>query len=295
MVLISDRRVYRRPYFFELFTIANFVIIHLMFRRDSNAVLGTLPATLASFLPIVLLLAIVGVIVRIVVAAARGQLRAYLRIIATAGWLSDTFRIGLFSALMSHVYGWIKLTVPLFHHRLFDQQLWDLDRRLFFGMSPNIFMLDLFSNRRVLVVVDWSYVQIFISSMIIALSFFLSAPGRRMRVAFLTGNVVMWIVGAWLYLAVPSLGPAFGFPDIWLAHSESLRATQNLQSLLMTNYQNVLKILDGDGLALPDRRRGRNRPGIRLLLGSGARVPGARVAEVAARVSGCERTVLHRV
>jgi hypothetical protein len=240
--LISDRRIHPRPYFFELFTIANFLIIHLLFRRDSDAVLSTLPDTLPAFGVVLLAQAIGGVIARGIVAAVRGELRAYLRIISTVGWITDTLRLGLFGALMVHVYGWIKLTVPLFHHRLFDQQLWDLDRHLFFGMSPNILFLDVFSNPRVLGAIDWSYASIFFCSMAIAFTFFLSAPSRRLRVAFVTGNCVMWIIGAWLYLAVPSLGPAYGFPDIWLAHSQNLRNTQYFQALLMKNYTNVLKI-----------------------------------------------------
>src|SRR5260370_40179023 len=101
---------------------------------------------------------------------------------------------------MANVSGWIKLTVPLFPPRLFDQALWDLDRHLFFGLSPNIFFLDLFSNRPVLRAIDWSYASIFLYSTVIAFTFFLSAPGRRLRIAFITGNCVMWIAGAGLYM-----------------------------------------------------------------------------------------------
>jgi hypothetical protein len=240
--LISDRRIHLRPYAFELFTISNLLIIHLMFRRDSNAVLGTLPVTLLSFGPVFLGQVIAGIVVRAIIVAFRGELRAYLRVISTAGWITDTLRFSIFGILMAHVYGWIKLTVPLFHPRLFDQELWDLDRHLFFGLSPNIFFLDLFSNRAILRAIDWSYASIFFCSMVIAFAFFLSAPGRRLRVAFVTGNCVMWIAGAWLYMAVPSLGPAYGFPDVWFAHSETLRKTQYFQAVLLKNYENVLKI-----------------------------------------------------
>jgi PAP2 superfamily len=241
-VLISNRRIHPRPYFFELFTVANLLVIHLMFRRDSDAVVSTLPETLLSFGPALVLQAIGGVIVRAVIAALRGELRAYLRIISTVGWITDTVRLLFFGTLMVHVYGWIKLTVPLFHPRLFDQQLWDLDRHLFFGLSPNVFFLDLFSNRHVLAAIDWSYASIFFGSLAIAFGFFLSAPSRRLRIAFITGNSAMWIVGAWLYMAVPSLGPAYGFPDLWFAHSQILGKTQYFQGILLRNYQNVLKI-----------------------------------------------------
>src|SRR5260370_12345670 len=106
---------------------------------------------------------------------------------------------------MANVSGWIKLTVPLFPPRLFDQELWDLDRHLFFGLSPNIFFLDLFSNRPVLRAIDWSYASIFLCSMVIAFTFFLSAPGRRLRIPFMTCNCVICIPLPLLYLALPSL------------------------------------------------------------------------------------------
>jgi len=50
----------------------------------------------------------------------------------------------------------------------------------------------------------------------------------------------MWIAGAWLYLLVPTLGPAYRFPGVWLPLSAMLGNTQQLQRVLMTNYQHVL-------------------------------------------------------
>jgi hypothetical protein len=240
--LTAAKRIYLLPYAFELFVIANLAVIHLMFRRDSNAVLTTLPSTLLAFGTALLLQGAGGVVVRLIIAAGRGDARAYLRIIRSPGWLTDTFRLILFGSLMTHVYGWIKLTVPLFHARRFDQELWNLDRTLFFGYSPNVLFLDIFSSKPVLHAVDWSYAMIFVCSMSIAFGYILSAPSRRLRTAFMTGNVVLWIAGAWLYLLVPSLGPAFGFPEIWFAYSESLGRTQSLQAMLLRNYQNVLQV-----------------------------------------------------
>jgi hypothetical protein len=240
--LTASKRIYRVPYFHELFIAANLLAIHLMFRRDGNAVLTTVPTTLLSVGVALTLQAIGGVIVRLIVAAGAGNARAYLRIIRSPGWLTDTLRLILAGVVMTHVYGWIKVTVPLFHARRFDQELWNLDRALFFGHSPNVLFLDLFANRRVLAAVDWSYAMVFIWSMTIAFGFFLSAPSRRLRIAFTNGNTWLWITGAWLYLLVPSLGPAYGFPEIWFAYSESLGRTQALQALLLKNYQNVLTL-----------------------------------------------------
>src|SRR5258705_13913836 len=48
--------------------------------------------------------------------------------------------------------------------------------------------------------------------------------------------------GAWLYVLVPALGPAYRFPDVWLQYSTDLRTTQGLQALLWRNYQNVIQV-----------------------------------------------------
>jgi len=245
--LTASKRIYLLPYFHELLIVVNFLIIHLMFRRESDAVLTTLPSTLLVIGSTLVMQALGGVIARLIVATGQGKARAYLRIIRSPGWITDTLRLIFFGALMTHVYGWIKLTVPLFHARRFDQELWNLDRALFFGHSPNIFFLDVFSNRAVLVAVDWSYAMVFIGSLSIAFGFFLSSPSRRLRIAFTNGNSWLWIVGAWLYLLVPSLGPAYGFGEIWFAFTDALAHTQSMQALLLKNYQNVLRIRSTGG------------------------------------------------
>jgi PAP2 superfamily. len=58
-------------------------------------------------------------------------------------------------------------------------------------------------------------------------------------------NVAMWLIGAWLYVAVPSLGPAYRFPEIWLPLAAQFVHSQAYQHLLMTNYQNVLAYARG--------------------------------------------------
>src|SRR5581483_7640859 len=164
--------------------------------------------------------------------------RESLSAIRSRQWLTDTARILVFSALFVHTYGWIKLTIPLVHPRLFDQALWNIDRALFFGHSPNIFFLDLFGP--LLRFFDWSYANVFIASINIASIIFLSAPQQRLRIGFMNSNTLMWLTGAWLYVLVPSLGPAYRFPEVWLPLSAARANTQQLQRILMTNYQHVL-------------------------------------------------------
>ena len=233
-----------RPYFFEIFAAANFLLIQALL-WPFRAPLMLLPRGLWIVGSGFLLQVAVGVGIRAAVAWRRKQLREYIAIIRSPRWIADTVRLGVASTLFIHAYCWIKLAIPLLHHRLFDRALWDLDAKLFIGHSPNEFFLTLFSAPPVLRAIDWSYANIFFASLVIATVFFGSAPDRASRVSFMNSNVALWLAGAWLYVAVPSLGPAFRFPDVWIPLAPLLDRTQTLQRLLMTNYQNVLQFFRG--------------------------------------------------
>jgi PAP2 superfamily protein len=240
-----NRRTWWRPYSYEIVTLVNLAIIAWF---TGSIVIGSLPATLASFIPTLGGYALAGVVVRALVAWRRGELPAYLRIIRSAGWLTDTVRLVLFGSLMVHTYFWIKLIVPLLHARLYDQELWNIDQAMFFGLSPNILFLNVFSKGVVLKVIDWAYARVFFVSMSVAFMFFLSSPSRRLRAAFSTGNTFLWLAGAWLYMLLPSLGPAFRFPDVWLPYVYGLGITQHFQAFLMKNYQAVMELPRGGSI-----------------------------------------------
>jgi len=241
-----NRSAWLRPYSYEVITLVNLAIIAYF---SGTIVLSSLPATLAAFIPTLGGYAAVGVAVRALVAWRRGELRAYWRVLRSTGWLSDTVRLVIFGSLMVHTYFWIKLVVPLLHPRLYDQELWNIDQKMFLGLSPNVLFLNVFANGVVLKVIDWSYARIFFISMSIAFMFFLSSPSRRLRAAFSTGNTILWIAGAWLYLLVPSVGPAFRFPDVWLPFAYGLDMTQHFQAFLMKNYQAVLRLPRGGSIS----------------------------------------------
>lgn len=232
----------RRPYFFEVFTIANFILIQLLLWRITRAPLATLALTLSALIPAFLIQTIIGIAVRLAVVRERRQ---YLDAVRSVGWLIDSARLIFFGVLSVHTYGWIKLAVPLLHPRLFDRQLWDFDQAMLLGHSPNILFLDVFSHPLALRFFDWTYANVFIASITVATTFFLSEKDQRIRVGFANSNTLMWLVGAWLYVLVPSLGPAYRFPEVWLPLSAMLGHTQQLQRVLMTNYQTVLRFAQG--------------------------------------------------
>ena len=233
----------KRLYFVEVFAIANLIVIAFL-ARDHDFVrphwIWALSLTIT-----LLLQAIAGVGVRLVVDLLRGR-RGYLRRIRRPAWIVETIRLAIAMSATFIGYGWIKLSIPVVHPGLFDQHLWDLDQMLMLGGAPTIFVLDVFDNRTFLKVIDWSYANIFFASTIVASMYFLSEPSRRIRVAFSNGSSALWLVGAWLYMLVPSLGPAFVFPDVWMAYDHSLGRTQYLQAMLMRNYQDILRASRGE-------------------------------------------------
>lgn len=240
---MAGNRVIYRPYFYEVFVLLNLIGIFLITFRESDRVLGTLPGNLLRLGRGLGMYMVAGVAIRLIVGAIRGNWRGYVRVIRRPAWIIDSVRLLVFSALIGHTYSWIKVLVPLYHPRLYDHELWELDRALFLGASPNIFLLTVFEP--ILWFFDWSYARIFFASLLLGFGFFLSEPSRRVRIGFATGSSVLWLTGAWIYMAIPSLGPVYRFPDVWFEYVKSLPWTQHSQALLMKNYQIVLRLRTG--------------------------------------------------
>lgn len=241
--------IVRRPYFFEVFALANLAVIAVLGPGTLPIVGSPLRHTL-NFAATFLAEALLGIGVRCVVAAVQRD-RAYFQIIRRPAWIVDTIRMIVSGGIVVTTYGWIKLVVPILHPRSFDEELWNLDRLLFFGMSPTTFVVELFDAGPFLFAIDRAYAVIFAGSAVMAFSYFLSEPSRRVRIAFANGNAVLWLSGAWLYLLVPSVGPAYRFPEVWLAHAKSFELTQTMQRLLMTNYRNVVEAWEQRMLTRP--------------------------------------------
>lgn len=227
-----------RPYFFEIFTVLNLVIIQGLLWPTTRAPFASLLRVLIVFVPGFAVQAAIGIAIRAAIVR-----RPYLDAIRSRQWIIDTVRIVVFSALSVQTYCWIKIAIPLLHPRLFDPELWRIDQMLFFGHSPNVFFVTLFGP--LLAAFDWSYANVFYASLVVAGVFFASSPDPRVRVAFMNSNIAMWLIGAWLYVLVPSLGPAYRFPEVWIPLATMLENTQGLQRILMANYTTVLRYREG--------------------------------------------------
>jgi len=234
-----------RPYFFEIFTLLNFAVLCFAFPRVAPTAVYTMVTILPSIAGGFLLQALVGMAVRLAFAYWRGNAPELIASYRSGGWIVDTIRLAIFSGLWLHTYGWIKLAIPALHPRLFDQQLWNLDRAICFGYSPNVFLLTIFSSPLMLRVIDATYADVFFISLTLIGIFFGSSPERGTRITFMNSNTLLWLLGAWLYVALPALGPAYRFPEIWLPLAPLLGRTQYFQRMLMSNYDAVLSSLRG--------------------------------------------------
>lgn len=233
-----------RPYVFEILLYLNAIWVFWFMRGNA---LATMKESFMNAGLYPLYATLIGIAIRFFVAWRRRHGRRYLRIITSPRWLIDTFRLLCAMVFLAQTYGWIKLLVPALHPVLYDEQLYRLDQLLFFGMSPTVFFLQLFSNPKFLHFIDQSYADFFIYGMMFALGFFFSMPRRRVRITFMTSSVLIWLVGAWLYMLIPSLGPAYRFPDIWFPYVKGLPRTQWSQSMLMQNYRAVILLAHGIG------------------------------------------------
>jgi hypothetical protein len=242
---MTGTRIDWRPHLYEIVVVANLIVIYLFTMHETSGAITTLPMTLYAGVLSLGVQALAGVLIRLMIGVIRGNAAQYLAIIRRPAWLVETARLLLGGSLMLHVYCWIKVTIPVVHPRLFDAELWELDRRIFFGISPNIFFLSLFSSHAALRAVDMTYGPVFIVGLIVAFAYLTSSPSNRLRVAFVTGHAVMWIAGAWLYVLVPSLGPVYRFPQVWLEYEKILPHTQSMQAQLWLNYSKVLRLREG--------------------------------------------------
>jgi hypothetical protein len=196
------------------------------------------PASLAAQVPMFLVLAalvVAGTGARAIgLAFAKGAARArlYLSRMARRGNLLDLARFLFAIALVSWAYSWLKVFVPHLNGWVTDPLLAVLDFKLHFGLNPNRFLIELFPSPALWRFLDVYYGQ-FVLTMALAFAWFGSALSVRERTRFAAGFAVLWIAGAWLYVAAPSLGPCYVFPDDYAAVRPEMPLQTETQHLLL--------------------------------------------------------------
>jgi hypothetical protein len=170
--------------------------------------------------------------------ATRAQL--YLTRMSRPVALLDLARLVVGLTLVSWSYSWLKVFVPHLNGWITDPLLAALDMGVHFGVNPNRFLIELFPSPALWRVVDVVYAQ-FLLSMGVAFAWFGSAPARRDRARFAAGFALLWIAGSWLYVAAPSLGPCYVFPEDYAAVRPEMPLQTETQRLLLVQYDAVTK------------------------------------------------------
>jgi len=146
--------------------------------------------------------------------------------------LRDIARCCVSIALVFSVSFVVKSFIHLVNSRVWDRELFAVDRMLHFGHSPTIFLVTLLDDVWFLHFLDFYY-SLFYAVMFLAVpALLLAFLGHRGRVRFTAALVLMWIAGNVLYLVLPSWGPAFSDTALVLQALQSMPRTVWVQTQL---------------------------------------------------------------
>jgi hypothetical protein len=234
------------PFALELLALAAFLAVVVVLRArglrmDARALRFTLPPMLWS-LPRILL---AGVALHVIVALVRRRsvlefLRGFVRPLSLLGWA----RICAAFMLVTFAYTWLKVCVPLLNQRLWDLELWRLDRALHLGFAPNVFVVELLAGTPVLGALDLWY-SFWIVSVFAAWAWAAAHPDPASRRNFAFACAFLSIAGSWLYLSLPALGPCYAYPELFAGVGAEIRHAAGTQAALAANYQRMLAGRDG--------------------------------------------------
>lgn len=173
-------------------------------------------------------------------ASLRDYLRGFVRPASMILWL----RISLAFMVVTFAYTWLKVCVPLLRSDLFDAQLWRLDRLLHFGFAPNVFVVELLAGTPLLPALDLWY-SFWVATIFAAWAWAATHPSLATRRNFVFGCALLSVVGSWIYLALPALGPCFAFPELFGEVKGAIRHAAGAQAALAENYAKMVAGRDG--------------------------------------------------
>jgi hypothetical protein len=127
-------------------------------------------------------------------------------------WKGELIHIGRCCLALLLVFSMsflLKSFIYLINRRVWDRELFALDRALHFGYSPTIFLVTLLDNPLLLGFLDLYYSMFYFFMFIGVPALLLAFLDRRARMRFTAALTLMWISGNVLYLLLPSWGPAF--------------------------------------------------------------------------------------
>ena len=228
-----------RPY--EILVLVNTVLVAaLLSSRVALPVRSLFDAQPSTFFLGLGLVAAGAALRAISVAGRDGAARArlYLRLLSRPASLLDLARMFVVLGLATWSYSWLKVFVPHLNRWVTDPLLATLDMKLHLGINPNRLLIELFPFPALYRAVDVYYAG-FVFSMGLGFALLASALDPRERARFAAGFAVLWIAGSWLYVALPSLGPCYVFPEDYTAVRAHLPLQTETQRLLIAQYRVV--------------------------------------------------------
>lgn len=245
-VVVRAPRPVTARFALELMVLCAFLAVVMLLRSrglriDSHAMrftfvpmFGSLPKILATGVAIQLAVRIL----------TRRSAVEYLRSFVSAASLTTWARVCAAFMITTFAYAWLKVSVPLLNHRLWDFEAWRLDRALHFGIAPNVFVVEVLGGGPWFRWIDQWY-ALWILSIFAAWSWGTALPDLAQRRNFMFACALLSIAGVWLYLALPMLGPCYAFPDVFAGVRDQLKHAIPTQQVLAANYARILEGRDG--------------------------------------------------
>lgn len=230
-----------RPY--EILLLVDLVLVVLLLRLRARIGLDVVRTLLdmRDFVAFAAPFLLGGIVLRALLAARRGWRRGAARLRANLRprSLLDLVRLLAALALMSYVYSWLKLALPLLRPDvLYDPGLFRLETALHFGVNPGRLLQGLFPYPALWRVLD-AYYGAFIFTVIVGVGWFAATLSRSDRARFASGFTLLWVLGSWFYLAVPSLGPCYVLKEDYTEVRASMPSQSATMDLLFAHYGRV--------------------------------------------------------
>ena len=134
----------------------------------------------------------------------------------------------------------LKGSIHLVNPRVWDRQLDRLDTALHLGVSPSAFLPVLLHNPALLHVVDLVYSVLYFLVLVTYTAVLLGLLPTRRKLAFIAAFLLVWILGMALYLALPSWGPAFVFPERFADVLPFMPNTATVQGALFEEIRSLV-------------------------------------------------------
>jgi len=235
-----------RPRVYEILLLADLVGITLAIRYGARLSFDPFSSLLETwrFARWVVAILGLGLLARGLVATIRGELRTFAHETGSFRSGVDLVRVVAGTVFTFFVYTWLKVTVPLLNASLWDANLAWAETALHFGVNPGTFLIGLFPSVRLWSFLDFYYWH-FMTLVMAGLAWFATVPDIQERARFAAGFSLLWVVGSWMYIAWPSLGPCYVFPQDYREVLGRMPLQAEMQRLLLLNYTVVKSFRHG--------------------------------------------------